>query len=259
VDPLLDFSGKTALVTGAASGLGHHLALELARRGANLVLADLNAGGLAKTVRGTEALGATVASESGDVAEEDHAKALVELAIERFGRLDLAVNNAGVAPRLAPLTELDADSLDRQLAVNTRGVALGLKHQLRVMAAQKEGAILNVSSVAGLGGAPGGGSYGAAKHAVIGLTRTAAGEFGRFNVRVNAICPFFTMTPMVDNPELNPTGSVDDVNSTLARSCPMKRVARVEEIVSVMLMMLSPANTFMNGVALPVDGGHGAI
>jgi len=259
MDVLLDFTGKTALITGAASGFGKMLSQQLAKRGANLVLADFNAEGLAQTVNDVEALGAQVVFLVGDVSEEGHSEQLVASAVERFGQLDIAVNNAGVAPQLSPITQLDAKTLDRQFAVNTKGVAFGMKYQLRVMAQQKNGAILNVSSMAGLGGTPMGSSYGAAKHAVIGLTKTAAVECASFNVRVNAVCPFFTQTPMVDNPLLNPTGSIDDLNKNLARGCPMKRIGKVEEIVNVMVMMLSPANTYMNGIAVPVDGGMSAI
>jgi NAD(P)-dependent dehydrogenase (short-subunit alcohol dehydrogenase family) len=259
MDSLLDFTGKTALITGAASGFGKSLAHELAKRGANLVLADFNEKGLTETVSEMNALGAKVIALAGDVAEEAHAEALVKTAVDTFGKLDIAVNNAGLAPQLAPLTQLDAKTLDRQLDVNAKGVAFGLKHQLRVMSAQRDGAILNVSSMAGLGGTPLGSSYGAAKHAVIGLTKTAAVECGPMNVRVNAICPFFTATPMVDNPIMNPKGDLEEVNKNLARGCPMKRIARVEEVVSVMVMMLSPANSYMNGIAVPVDGGMSAM
>ena len=259
MDSLLDFTGKTALITGAASGFGQSLALELASRGANLVLADFNETGLAETRQQAEAAGATVATLAGDVAEESHAIELVALAVITFGKLDIAVNNAGIAPHLTPLTQLDGDTLTRQLDVNTKGVAFGLKHQLAIMSEQNDGAILNVSSMAGLGGTPMGGSYGAAKHAVVGLTKTAAVECGGKNVRVNAICPFFTQTPMVDNPILNPSDSVDDLNKMLARGCPMKRIARVEEVVAVMVMMLSPHNTYMNGITVPVDGGMSAM
>ena len=251
MDKLLDFSGKTALITGAASGFGKSLAEALAERGANLVLADFNAEGLAKGVK--------VVSLAGDIAEEAHSEELVKAAVENFGKLDIAVNNAGIAPKLGPLVHLDGPTLSRQLDVNTKGVAFGLKRQLRVMAAQKDGAILNVSSMAGLGGTPMGSSYGAAKHAVIGLTKTAAIECGPMNVRVNAIFPFFTSTPMVDNPIMNPNDNIEEVNKNLARGCPMKRIARVEEIVNVMVMMLSPGNTYMNGIALPVDGGMSAM
>ncbi|KZY64900.1 hypothetical protein A3758_18725 [Oleiphilus sp. HI0118] len=134
-----------------------------------------------------------------------------------------------------------------------------MKHQMRMMAGQKDGSILNVASMAGLGATPMGGSYGAAKHAVVGMTKTAAVEMGAMNVRVNAICPFFTATPMVDNPHLNPNNDDKELNKTLARGCPLKRIARVEEIVNVMVMMLSPANTYMNGIAVPVDGGMSAM
>ena len=259
MDELLDFTGKSTLITGAASGFGKALSKELAKRGANLVIADFNEPGLQETAEEVRALGAKVVAISGDVSQESHAKQLVDAAVESFGQLDIAVNNAGIAPIPGPLTELESSVLDQQLNVNTKGVAFGLKHQLIIMSAQKGGAILNVSSMAGIGGAPGVGSYSAAKHAVIGLTKTAAVECGRMNVRVNAICPFFTPTPMVDNPILIPTGNIEDANQTLARGCPMRRIARVEEVVNVMVMMLSPANSYMNGVAIPVDGGVSAI
>jgi len=259
MDKLLDFSGKTALITGSASGFGRELAYGLAERGANLVLADFNEAGLAETVAEAESKGAKVASLAGDVSDESHLEALVKLAVDQFGKLDIAVNNAGIAPSMGPMTQVEEATLDKQFAVNTKSVALGMKHQLRVMAEQQDGAILNVSSMAGLGGTPMGSSYGAAKHAVIGLTKTAAIEFGKMNVRVNAVCPFFTQTPMVDNPMLNPSGNIEDVNKNLARGCPMKRIARVEEVVNVMIMMLSPENTYMNGIAVPVDGGMAAM
>lgn len=259
MDNFLNFSGKTALITGAASGFGKMLAEELAKRGANLVLADFNQAGLEATKADIESIGAKVVTLVGDVAEEDHAEQLVATAVKTFGKLDIAVNNAGIAPHLGPLTELDAKTLGRQLDVNTKGVAFGLKHQLRTMVSQQDGSILNVSSMAGLGGTPMGSSYGAAKHAVIGLTKTAAVECGGKNVRVNAICPFFTQTPMVDNPIMNPNDSIDDLNKMLARGCPMKRIARVEEVVAMMVMILSPANTYMNGIAVPIDGGMSAM
>lgn len=259
MDALLDFTDKVTLITGAASGFGKLLAEELAPRGAKLVLADFNAEGLEGVVSQLKADGYDVASLVGDVADEAHAKDLVALAVSEFGRLDIAVNNAGMAPALAPIVQIDADTIDRQFAVNSKGVALGLKHQLQVMMKQQGGVILNVASMAGLGGTPMGASYGMAKHAVVGLTKTAAVEAGSMNIRVNAICPFFTSTPMVDNPNTNPTGKEEDLNKSLARGCPLKRIARPEEVVNVMVMMLSPLNTYMNGAAIPVDGGMSAI
>ena len=259
MDSWLDFSGKVALITGAASGFGESLSVDLAKRGAKLVIADFNAEGLADTVDQVKAFNADVVSVVGDVSSEAHAEELVALAKSEFGRLDIAVNNAGIAPALAPMVQLDGDTLQKQLDVNLKGVAFGMKHQMRLMATQQDGHILNVASMAGLGGTPMGCSYGAAKHAVVGMTKTGAVEMGAMNVRVNAICPFFTSTPMVDNPVLNPNSDEKELNKALARGCPMKRIARVEEIVNVMVMMLSPGNTYMNGIAVPVDGGTSAI
>lgn len=259
MDPLLDFSQKTVLITGAASGFGRQLAIALASRGARLVLTDLNEHGLVETTDRLET-GSDVCSLSGNVALESHASALVELAQTEFGTLDVAVNNAGIAPhQLKSIVDTDERVVDEQFAVNTKGVLFGMKYQLRHMASQGGGSILNVSSMAGIGAAPMLSSYAAAKHAVVGLTRSAAVEFGPKNVRVNAICPFFTLTPMVDNPVLNPNNSVEELNKTLASRCPLQRIAQPAEVISVMLMMISPANTYMNGVAIPVDGGTSAI
>lgn len=259
MDPLLDFSGKSAIVTGAGSGFGAALSVELASRGAMLVLADLNEDGLQQTVASVQRAGGKVVAQAGNVVDEAHAEALVALALEHFGALDIAVNNAGVGPSLATVDQLDSAVLDHQLDVNVKGVAYGLKHQVRAMAAANGGAILNVSSMAGLGGAPFIASYAAAKHAVIGLTKTAATEFGNRNVRVNAICPFFSQTPMVLDSDMNTTQSSEELNKALARGCPMKRIATCDEIVGVMVLMLSPQNTYMNGIAVAVDGGVSAL
>ncbi len=258
MDELLDFSQRTVLITGAASGFGRELALALAARRASLVLSDINEAGLADTL---EMLpdSAAAATLPGDVTQESHASELVQLATERFGQLHIAINNAGVAPHLSPMTATDSDVLAHQLAVNCNSVVFGMKHQLAHMARHEGGVILNVSSMAGIGGAPMLSTYAAAKHAVVGLTKSAAVEFGGKNIRVNAICPFFTMTPMVDNPVLNPNNSLDELNKTLAARCPLRRVAQPSEVVAVMLMMISPSNTYMNGVAIPVDGGVSAM
>lgn len=256
MDPLLDFTDQAVILTGAASGFGALLANMLDARGAKLVLGDLNQAGLEKTVAGLKNPSVMLC---GDVSEESYAKALVEACIENYGKLDIAVNNAGIAPpALKSLAELDIDVLDQQFSVNARGVALGMKYQLAAMAPNKNGNILNVSSIAGVSGAPLIGAYAAAKHAVVGLSKTAAVEFGKRNIRVNAICPFFAATPMVDNPLLNPTNNLEDVNKQLAGGCPMKRIGTVEEMVNVMLMMISPANTYMSGQAIMVDGATSA-
>jgi NAD(P)-dependent dehydrogenase (short-subunit alcohol dehydrogenase family) len=259
MDSLLDFTDKNILITGAGSGFGAALSCALAARGATLILADINAAGLDETVAKVKAFGTEVAMLVGNVADELHAKALVDLAQNQFGRLDFAVNNAGVAPNMAPIHQTLSEVLDLQLNVNVKGVAFGMKYQLPAITKAGGGAILNVSSMAGIGGAPMASSYAAAKHAVIGLTKTGACEFGGKNVRVNAICPFFSQTPMVLESDAIKSGTVEEANSKLAQGCPMKRIAELDEIVNVMVMMLSPQNTYMNGVAIAVDGGMSAM
>lgn len=260
MDSLLDFTGKSVLITGAAAGFGKLLSIELAKRGANLAISDINAEGLAGTVAELEGMGSKVVSCVGNVADESHSAELVKAAIDAYGKLDIAVNNAGISPgELQACADVLEETLDIQYNVNIKGVALGMKHQLVEMRKQQSGVILNVSSMAGQVGAPLAGSYCAAKHAVVGLTKTAAVEYAKENIRVNAICPFFASTAMVDNGMLNPSGNKEDLDKTLGRGVPMKRIAEPQEMVNVMVMMLSPQNTFMTGLALPVDGGLSAI
>lgn len=258
-DSLLDFNEQVIIITGAASGLGAALAIELAQRGAKLVLGDLNEDGLGLISADCQKHGAETVVVAGDVQLEDYAIALTSAAIKAFGKLTIAVNNAGISPGLSTMLETDSKTFDKQYSVNTKGVALGIKHQVQAIADAGGGMILNVSSVAGISGAPMFGSYSAAKHAVIGLTKTAAYEFAKLNVRVNAICPFFTNTPMINNDEYNPGNDVELLNKSLAVNSPMRRIARTEEIVNVMVLMLSPVNTYMNGSIITVDGGMTAI
>lgn len=259
LDPLLDFTGKVALITGAASGFGALIAEELGRRGARLVLGDINEEGLQPLAAKLAAEGVDVQAIACDVSSETDCAAMVALARENFGGLDIAINNAGIAPPLQYLEDVDEETFDLQHRVNVKGVFFGMKHQLKVMRTQGRGVILNVSSMAGVGGAPKASPYSAAKHSVVGLTRTAAVEYARHNVRVNAICPFFTMTPMVTDMEVPQGASVDQVHAMFASGCPMKRLAEPEEVVSAMLMLCSPALTYVTGQTLAVDGGVSAF
>lgn len=247
MDPILDFSGKVVLITGAASGFGELLARELTGRGAKLVLGDIDMPGLDRVAA---ELGDEVLIQRCDVSQESDCQSLVTAALERFGGLDIAVNNAGVAHAMGKTTEMTEEIFDKQMNVNVKSVMFGMKYQVPAMQERGEGCILNVSSLAGVGGAPNVGAYCAAKHAVVGFTRTAAIEYGRENIRVNAICPFFTPTNIGD-------GFLKDKDTSdfLARGCPMKRIGKIEEIVTAMLFMISPANSFMNGQAIAVDGG----
>ncbi|AUC90288.1 3-oxoacyl-ACP reductase [Alteromonas sp. MB-3u-76] len=250
MDPLLNFTGQVALITGAASGFGRLLAKGLAERGAKLVLSDINETALEEVQTELQPLTA-VEVIAGNIAEETLNKALVELAIEKFGRLDIAVNNAGIAHTPAPVHEMTEAIMDSQFAVNVKGVMFGMKYQIPAMLSQKKGHVLNVSSLAGLGGAPKGAAYAAAKHAVAGVTRTAAVEYGRKNVRVNAICPFYSPTNILNVDGYN----TPEAQAQLGQGSPMKRLGEPQEIVNTILLMLSPGNSYMNGQTVAVDGG----
>jgi hypothetical protein len=257
LDPLLDFTGKAVLITGAAQGFGKLLAEELTKRGAKLVLGDIRHEAVQAVAEQITAAGGEAVSIACDVSKDADCKAMVDAAVSNYGQLDIAINNAGIAGEMKHIIDFTEAEMDRQFAVNAKGVFFGLQHQVRQMRTSGGGAILNVSSMAGIGAAPKGATYSAAKHAVIGLTKTAAFEYAADNIRVNAICPYFTLTEMLTSAA--ETGGIDDVDAFLGRGTPMRRVGRPEEIVNVMLMMISPGNTFMNGQAIAVDGGSSAI
>lgn len=245
-----NFTNKIVLITGAASGFGKLLAEKLSAAGARLALGDLDRAGL-------EALQSSLPGEAVvmgcDVTKEAEVEALVTAAVERFGALDIAVNNAGIAPPMKSLLETTEADMDLNFAVNTKGVFFGMKHQAKVMLAQGHGCILNVASMAGLSGAPKLTAYAAAKHATVGITKTAAVELAKKNIRVNAICPFFSPTPMVTKL------SSEADQAFLAKGAPMKRLGAPEEMVNAMLLIIDPANSYMTGQAIAVDGGVSAI
>ena len=252
MDPLLDFTGKVAVITGAAQGFGKLLAEELAKRGAKLVISDINEAGVHKVADDIASTGVEVIALKCDVSKNADCKAMVDAAIENFGRVDIGVNNAGVAHGFTAFHEIDEALMDSQFAINVKGVQFGMSHQIEQMLKQEGGAILNVSSMAGLNGAAKVAAYSMAKHAVIGLTKTGAVEYGRHNIRINAICPFFTLTNMV-------TDMADEnMQEKMSRGAPMKRLGEPKEIVAMMLMMLSPANTYMSGQCIAIDGGVSA-
>jgi len=251
MDSLLDFSDQVALITGAGSGFGRLLATGLAARGCKLVLGDINEGSLQETVDSLPSAAGQVIAQKCDVANEQDCKAMVDSAIGNFGKLTIAVNNAGIAHSNMPMHTIDEATLDRQVDVNFKGVMFGMKYQIEAMLKQGNGHILNVSSLAGLGGAPKGAAYAAVKHAVIGLTKTAAIEYARKGIRANAICPFYTPTNILNLDGPVTQGTLDQ----MAVGCPTKRLAEPQEVVNTMILILSPGNSYMTGQSIAVDGG----
>lgn len=255
------FAGRVVLITGAGSGFGRMAAERFTAEGARLALADIHEEALADTAwRLGEAPHIALRT---DVAAEEEQRRLVDETVAHFGRLDIALNNAGIGAPLARLPDTPVETFDRIMAVNARGVFLGMKFQLPVIAEGGGGAVLNTASAAGVVGAAMLSAYAASKHAVIGLTRAAADEYARHNVRVNAICPSFAVTPlfdeMADMVAEARSESREEAYRRITGRIPMRRVARPEEIVAVMLMLCDPANTFMTGQAVSVDGGLTAV
>lgn len=252
------FQDLTVLITGAAGGFGLKLARRFAAEGAKLVLSDLDAGRLDEAAASFEAPVATLA---GNVADESLSQDLVALAFERFGRLDVAVNNAGIVHDFMKLPQTPSDVARRVFEVDLLGMFFALKHQIPALERQFRekalpGAIVNMASVAGIAGAPKLGVYAAAKHGVVGLTRSAAAECATKGVRINAVCPSFARTAMVTGilGSDNPAGEAE-----LTRGVPMRRLAETDEIAEVVLFAADPKNSFMTGQALAADGGITAI
>lgn len=254
------FEGLVVLLTGAAGGFGQTAARRLAAEGASLVLGDIDAERLAAFAATLEG---PVAYAAGDVALETTSADLIALALDHFGRLDIAINNAGIAHPLTRFTALEAATVERVIAVDLMGVFFAMKHQLSAMEAthardRRRGAIVNVASVAGVCGAPGLAAYAAAKHAVVGLTRSAALEQARNGIRINALCPSYARTPMIEGIAAAGHEGMRDP-ARLVAGIPMGRLAEVEEVVEALLFLADPANAFMTGQTLHIDGGLTAI
>lgn len=247
--------GRVALVTGAGSGIGRASALALAREGARVVAADVDEAGAKETVALVEDAGGDGRAVACDVTDEVQVAALVQVALDAYGRLDCAHNNAGVSGPPTQLADLDAADVRRILDVNVTGVFLCLKHEIPAMLAAGGGAVVNTSSGAGLGGAPWFGAYSASKHAVVGLTKSAALEYGGQGIRVNAVCPGPISTPMLDAA----TAGNAEMRALFSQGIPMGREGSPEEVAAVVAWLCSDAASYVNGAAVPVDGGAKAL
>jgi NAD(P)-dependent dehydrogenase (short-subunit alcohol dehydrogenase family) len=248
---MFDYKGKVALVTGAASGMGLATARAFARSNASVVLGDVDDKGLDAATSELARAGHSVVAVHCDVSDEDQVAAMVDTAVARFGRLDAAFNSAGIQSPATDAADETADRFDLVTAINLRGVWACMKHELRQMRKQGSGAIVNCSSLGGLVGNPGRAAYHAAKHGVIGLTRSAALEYAPRGIRINAICPGTIDTPMVSQMVESGDLSIDECIKAL----PIGRLGTVDEIADPVLWLCSPGAGFVVGVALPVDGG----
>ena len=253
----MDFTGKVALVTGGANGIGRATSLGFAAHGARVVVVDRDRDAGAATVAEITAQGGEAIFAAADVTRSADVKAYVKAACDAFGRIDCFHNNAGIEGKVAPTAEYDEDVFDAVMAVNTRGVFLGLRHVLPVMTAQGGGAIVNTASVAGLSASIGMPAYVASKHAVIGLTKVAAGEVGRLGIRVNAVCPGPIDTRMVRDiaRQVSPNNP-EAVAERYAGSIPLGRYGTAEEVANVVLFLCSDLAANVTGAQYVVDGGR---
>ena len=245
-----DFSNKVISITGAGSGFGRLAARKFATAGARLVLSDVNFEALQDV---TNELGTdSVLAVKCDVSDAVQVASMFDQAAERFGGIDIAVNNAGIIHDLVRISDISEETFDRNIAVNLKGTFLCMRHELRLMAAKGSGKIINMASASGLIGSPFLSVYAAAKHGVVGLTRSAAVEYGRKGIQVNALCPAFSSTPMLEA-VVEERG--EKVLDGIVGAIPMQRLAEPEEIVNAILWLSSDENSFMNGAAVSVDGG----
>lgn len=247
------FEGKVALVTGAASGLGLATAEAFAKAGASVALADANGDAVTQQAERLAAEGYKTLAITCDVTDEAQVKAMVEKTVDAFGRLDAAFNCAGVQSPVAEVADADGEEFDRVTAINLRGVWSSMKYQLIQMRKQGSGAIVNCSSLGGLVGVAGRATYHAAKHGVLGLTKTAGLEYAARGIRVNAVCPGIFSTPMLDSMI---SGGEDEIIDAMLKDQPIGRLGRPEELANAVLWLCSDESSFVIGHGLVVDGGY---
>lgn len=242
------FEGKTAFITGAASGIGRATAIAFAAEGARVVITDRVEAALQETAERVKAAGGEVLTITCDVSNPDDVSAAVAKAVKAFGRVDCAFNNAGVENKAAPLHEIKLEEWDRVLDINLRGTFICMKHEIAQMLNQGGGVVVNTSSGAGIRGVAGGASYAASKHAIIGMTKSAALDYAKQKIRVNAVLPGNIATPMMDR------FTQGDIQKAIDLE-PVGRLGKPDEIAEAVLWMCSDLGGFVTGASIVVDGG----
>lgn len=249
------FSENSVLVTGGAAGIGRATAQAFAAEGAHVIVSDVNAKGGAETVQLISSADGVASFIEADVSDPDQVSDLLDAVMRAHGRLDVAVNNAGIEGHIAPLSDQTEENFDRILAVNLKGTFLCMRSEIRAMTESGGGAIVNLSSVAGLIGFPGLSPYVASKHGVIGLTKNAALECAKSGIRVNAVCPGGIDTRMLDSLAEQVTAGAQSTAELMNPLHPMGRIGTPQEVADLIVWLSSPGASFMTGAAIPVDGG----
>ena len=245
------FSNQVAVVTGAASGIGRATAIAFANMGAKVLVSDINTEGGNETVALIEQMQGTAAFFKTDVSQPEEIKSLFTFCLEKFERVDFGINNAGIGGTWGKTGDYPAEEYHKVMRINVDGVFFCMQEELRQMVKQESGVIINIASIAGLRGLSNSAPYSASKHAVIGLTKSAALEYARKNIRVNAVCPVFTRTPLFEKMfEIDPT-----YEQKLMKTIPMRRFGTPEDIASAIIWLCSEQSAFVSGQAVPLDGG----
>ena len=245
--------GKTALVTGAGSGIGRSLAMAFGDKGAKVVVSDISQKGAEETVNIITELGVEAVYRYCDVSKTEDVQALITGIVTDFGSLDYACNNAGIHnPDVEVLPDADEDMWDRIIAVNLKGVFLCIKYEVRAMLKQEAGVIINIASMSGLLAEPGSYAYVASKHGVMGLTKTAAFEYARSGIRINAVCPVAVDTPGIAE-------APQELRQKFIDSNPMRRMAKPEEIAATVMWLCSDMAGFVTGTGIVIDGGVSTV
>ncbi len=248
------FADKVAIVTGGGSGIGEATAKELAAHGVKVVITDIKLDAAQRVADEITAADGTAVAIQGDTANAEDSRKAVEFAVEAYGKLNYAFNNAGIGGPSAPTGELDIDGWDTVVGINLSGVAYGLRYQIPAIleAGASEGAIVNMASIHGAVAAPGNSAYTATKHAVVGLTKNAAAEYGPAGLRINAVGPGYIDTPLL-------AGAPSEVKDGLIAKHPLGRLGRSEEIAKVVRFLLSDDASFVTGAYYLIDGGYTAV